>query len=198
VSNERLADSKNSRRIVLPGDRLASIEEFVSGSGSFTTGEAVVSTRVGEVSKDMKNQAISVRPAVAHVNLPKVDDLVSGVVQSAQSSVAQVRIDAINDVPNQKNFTGMLSLRDDRRRRTSSPIKPGDLIRARVISTVNAIFHLSLECPECGVLYTVCNVCGGSVVALSKDRVKCRECGWVEERLLSEDFIKLSRAQASS
>ncbi len=183
---------------MLPGDRLASIEEFVSGSGSVATGEYLISTKVGEISVDMRNRVMNVRPAVQRVNLPRTGDLVIGTVQSAQSSVAQVRIDAINGVRNEKEFTGMLSLKEDRRRRTSSPIKPGDLIRAKVISTKNAIFHLSLEGNETGVLNTVCSNCGGSVIALGRERVKCRECGWVEDRLLSDEFIKLSRSHANS
>jgi len=183
---------------VLPGDRLASIEEFVPGSGSVATGESIVSTMVGEVSTDMKNRVMSVKPIATHVGMPKLGDSVEGVVQSAQPSIVQVRIDAINGVPNQKEFTGMLSLRDDRRRRATSPIKPGDLLRAKVVSTTNAIFHLGIEGPETGVLFTVCSNCGGNVVALSRDRVKCRECGWVDDRLLSEEFVKLSRSQPTS
>jgi exosome complex component CSL4 len=88
----------------------------------------------------------------------------------------------------------MMSFRDDRRRR-SSPVKPGDTIRAKVFSTKNSIYHLTLDAPDCGVLFTVCSVCGGSVIALGRDRVKCRECGTVDDRLLADDFIRLSRTQ---
>ncbi len=87
-------------------------------------------------------------------------------------------------------------MREDRRRRTSSPIKAGDLIRAKVSSTKNSIYHLSLDDPGAGVIETVCSNCGGNVMALSRDRVKCKECGFVDERILSEDFIKSSRRPA--
>ena len=184
------------KKKVLPGDKIATIEEFASGRGSSVLGESVISTLVGETSPDMDTRVITVNTTKQGLGLiPQEGDYIVGTVQSAQPSIVQVKIEAINDENSTKNFTGMLSLRDDRRRRTTSPIKSGDTLRARVASTKNSIFHLSIDGPGCGVLYTICSICGGDVFAIGPDRVKCRECGWVDERLLSEDFIKSSRSQ---
>jgi exosome complex component CSL4 len=186
----------NSReKIAVPGDKLGTIEEFIPGVGSAAVGDNLTATIVGQVAPDMSARVMNVEPGKVGIEaLPKEGDLIIGSVQSAQSSVAQVAIKAVNDRPTDKDFTGMLSLRDDRRRR-SSPVKPGDTIRAMVFSTKNSIFHLTLDAPNCGVLFTVCSVCGGSVVAMGRDRVKCRECGTVDERMLADDFVKLSRSQ---
>ncbi|MHB8568151.1 MAG: exosome complex RNA-binding protein Csl4 [Nitrososphaerales archaeon] len=186
-------------RAALPGDRLATIEEFASGSGSTVSGETVIATVVGETHPDMVNRVINVdirKQSVAPI--PVTGDYVIGTVQSAQPSMAQVMIEAVNDIPSSKEFTGMLSMRDERRRRTSSPIKSGDVLRAKVSSTKNAIFHLTVDAPNCGVLYTVCSMCGKDVVVIGRDRIKCRECGWGDERLLSEDFVMYSQSQANS
>jgi exosome complex component CSL4 len=187
---------KISNRFVLPGDALATQEEFEPGSGSTVYGDNVVATLVGEVLPDMRNRVMNVRP-IKHepARLPEVGDYVIGTVQSAASSIAQVRIDAINEMRSSKDFTGMLSLRDDRHRRNASPIRAGDVIRAKVSSTTNAIYHLSIDDAKCGVLYTVCSFCGNRVVALGRGSVKCTECGRTDERLLSEDFIAYSRSQ---
>ena len=162
-------------------------------------GDSVVSTVVGEARPDMANRVFRVKESKQHLGrVPRPGDYVTGSVQSAQPSIAQIKIEGVNEELSNKEFTGMLSMRDERRRRTSSPIKPGDIIRAKVSSVKNAIFHLTLDAPGCGVLYTVCSVCGRDVVALGRDRVKCRECGWVDERLLADDFIKYSRGLVSS
>lgn len=185
---------KISSRLVLPGDSLATQEEFEAGFGSAVSGDNVVATRVGELSPDMVNRVMIVKPARQDIaKLPEKGDYVVGTVQSAASSIAQVRIDAINDIPSSKDLSGMLSMRDERHRRSSSPVRSGDVIRAKVISTTNAIYHLSLDDPRCGVLYTVCSVCGGRVIALGRGAVKCTECGTVDDRLLSEDFVAYSR-----
>jgi len=191
---EAKTEKSKRGRLAIPGDKLATIEEFVPGRGSATSGDEIVSTVVGDVEPDMTNRVINVK-AMKNVDneLPKTGDLVIGHVDSAQPSMAQITIIAVNDRESEKELSGMLSMREDRRRRTSSPLKAGDIIRARVASTKNAIIHLSLDDQKAGVLETVCSNCGGSVMALGRDRVKCKECGFVDDRILSEDFIKSSR-----
>jgi exosome complex component CSL4 len=192
------SETKTGKHIVLPGDRLATIEEFEPGPGSAVVSDAVVATRVGTLEREMADRRINVVPAKdLRSKLPEAGDFIIGSVQSAASSIAQIQIEAINDVPSSKELAGMLSLRDDRRRR-SSPVRAGDIIRAKVISTTNSIYHLSLECKECGVLHTVCSNCGGRVIASGRDRVKCTECGFVDDRLLSDEFAFISRAEAGT
>jgi len=186
----------NWKRKVLPGDKLATIEEFSPGQGSVMDGDTVIATVVGESVPDMVNRTMNVKTDKSiGIGVPASGDYVVGKVQSAQPSMAQIEIESVNDIPSNKQFTGMLSMRDERRRRTTSPIKAGDIVRARVISTKNAIIQLAIDSPKSGVLYTVCSNCGKEVFAISRDRVKCRECGWMDERLLSEDFVRSSRGQ---
>ena len=184
--------------MVFPGDKLASIEEFVAGSGSAIVGDEIVSTIVGSKDPDMSNRVMNVSSFRSYTELlPKKGDDIIGFVESTQTAAAQIVIRAVNDTISHKELGGLFSLRDDRRRKWN-PLRAGDTIRARIASTTNSIYHLTLDCQNCGVLQTVCTVCGGSVVALGKDRVKCRDCGFVDERLLSEDFIKYSRDLVNS
>jgi exosome complex component CSL4 len=189
---------KNKLQKVLPGDKLASIEEFVPGIGSAAVGESIVATVAGSKKADMSNRVMNVDPAKdAASAIPKVGDYIIGFVDSSSPSVAQVTIRAINDVPSSREFAGMLSMRDETRRRNSSPIKAADIIRARVLSTKNAIFHLAIDGPKCGVISTVCSNCGGPVVPLGRDRVKCPECGLVDDRLLAEELFRPNGSQAT-
>jgi exosome complex component CSL4 len=193
-----LSDLAKKGSTVLPGDKLATIEEFVPGTGSAAVGESVVSTVVGDVDPDMTNRVMNVRPVKsADDELPKRGDYIIGYVDSAQPAVAQITILAVNNKVSDKQLNGMLSFREDRRRR-SSPVKSGDILRAKVISTTNSIYHLALEGPNTGIVKTLCSNCGGNVIALGRDRVKCRECGFVDERVLADDFVKYSRSQGSS
>jgi exosome complex component CSL4 len=185
-------ESKRSKG-VLPGDKLAAIEEFEAGSGSAIRGDQVVASIVGKAQPDMSNRIMQVKPAHVVGSIPKDGDIVIGTVESASSSVAQITIKAINDVESNKEFSAMLSLREDRHRRSSPGLKANDTVRALVMSTTNSILQLSIECESCGVVYTVCSVCGGDVIALGKDRIKCKECGTVDERILSPDFVTYGR-----
>lgn len=190
-----MTDDKK-QKIVLPGDKLASIEEFGPGTGTTSVGDSIVSTLVGGRGVDMSKRVINVRPVKsATSSIPQAGDYVTGFVDSASPNVVQVTIESINEVPSDKQFTGMLSLREERRRK-SNPIKAADTIRAKVISTKNAIFSLGIEDQRCGVISTVCSNCGGRIVPLGMDRVKCPECGLVDDRLLAEDLLRPSRPQA--
>jgi len=40
-----------------------------------------------------------------------------------------------------------------------------------------------------GVLFTKCRKCGSEVKPL-RDIIKCIECGWTDDRKLSNDFLK--------
>jgi exosome complex component CSL4 len=193
--SEQNSSKAPSNKAVLPGDSLGTEEEFEPGNGALNRGGVVVAARIGESRPDMSNRVMTVKPAKIIAKLPERGDYVIGTVESAASSIAQVKIEAINDELSTKEFSGMLSMRDERHRRSSPQIKPGDLIRAKVISTKNSIFHLSLDDPNCGVLFTVCSNCGGRVVALGRGAVKCTECGWTDDRMLSEDFVQYSRNQ---
>ena len=192
-----MSEREKSKK-VLPGDVLASIEEFIPGAGTVAVGESIISTVAGSRSPDISSSVMSVVPSrSASKAIPRVGDYVTGFVDSASPSVAQVTVRSINDVPSNREFAGMLSTRDERRR-NSSPIRAADTIRAKVISTKNSIFHLALADTRCGVINTVCSSCGGPVVPLGRDRVKCPECGLVDDRLLAEEMIRSSRPQAIS
>ncbi len=102
---ENKTEQRKQSRLAIPGDRLATIEEFVPGSGSASLGDAIVSTVVGNVQPDMANRVINVKAVKsADNNLPKVGDLIIGHVDSSQPSMAQITIIAVNDQPSDKQL----------------------------------------------------------------------------------------------
>ena len=183
--------SSRKERKALPGEALAVVEEFEPGEGTYSAGESIRASSLGIAQFDLKQRKVIIKSPVKKQILPLKGNTIEGVVESAQPSVANIRITGINGEPSNANFSAMLIVRQDmhqRRQRRSIIAKPGDFIRATVISTKNAIIQLSLEHEKDGVLTSVCSICGGAVVKIN-DRVKCKECGYVEERALSPDFI---------
>lgn len=188
-----MSEVKASRKVV-PGEKLAVIEEFGAGDGTYFEGDVIRSSKIGETVYDLKNRIIKVKPSKTVTNVPKRGDIVVGKVESAQSSVVNMRISLVNEKVNEGGFTGMLMIKQDQgrngyrgRRRTIS--KVGDLIRAHVVSNENAIIHLSLEDEKDGVLFAVCSICGSRVRGIG-NAVKCFECAYIEDRWLSADFSK--------
>ena len=176
---------------VLPGDRLAVSEEFLPGRHTYDAKGLIRALSVGTVQKDVKNMEISVKPSV-EPELIKIEDWVTGQVESAQSNSANVHTYFLNGKPTHKDFSGMLSLRGlsggGRGARRTTPVKSGDIVRCRVFSLVNGIIHLSIDEPDMGVVAALCGNCGKPLLRGSATRAKCDECGNVEERKLASDF----------
>jgi len=64
-----------------------------------------------------------------------------------------------------------------------------DVVKAEIISHINGTIHASIDSPELGVLFTKCRKCFGTVVKM-RDAVKCKDCGWIDDRKLSAEFGK--------
>ncbi len=176
---------------VLPGDKLAVSEEFLPGQHTYDDSGLIRALAVGSIVKDSKSMEISVKPAV-EPDLIKIDDWITGQVEATQANSANVHIYFLNGKPTYKDFSGMLSLRGlsggGRGMRRTTPVKSGDVVRCRVFSLVNGLIHLSIDEPDMGVVAALCGNCGRPLLKGNATRVKCDECGNVEERKLARDF----------
>lgn len=182
---------KDSKEKVLPGDILAVSEEFLPGMHTYDQRGVIRALKAGAVVKDSKTMEISVKPAI-EPELIKVDDWVTGQVEGTQANSANVHIYFLNGKRTHKDFTGMLSLRGlsggGRGARRTTPVKSGDVVRCRVFSLVNGIIHLNIDEPDMGVVAALCGNCGRPLLKGNSTRLKCDECGNVEERKLARDF----------
>ncbi|HKT22808.1 MAG TPA: exosome complex RNA-binding protein Csl4 [Nitrososphaerales archaeon] len=176
---------------VLPGDKVAVSEEFLPGMHTYDDSGVIRALAAGSIAKDMKSMEISVEPA-AQPELIRVDDWVTGQVEGSQANSANVHLYFHNGKPTHKDFSGMLSLRGlsggGRGARRTTPVKSGDIVRCRVFSLVNGIIHLSIDEPDMGVVAALCGNCGRPLLKGNATRLKCDECGNVEERKLARDF----------
>jgi exosome complex component CSL4 len=176
---------------VLPGDKVAISEEFLPGQHTYDDSGLIRALMVGSIVKDPKSMEISVKPVV-EPDLIKIDDWITGQVEATQANSANVHIYFLNGKPTYKDFSGMLSLRGlsggGRGMRRTTPVKSGDVVRCRVFSLVNGLIHLSIDEPDMGVVAALCGNCGKPLLKGNPTRVKCDECGNVEERKLARDF----------
>jgi len=186
-----MKETKAKTQGVLPGDKLAVSEEFLPGQHTYDDSGLIRALTAGSVVKDLKNMEISIKPAV-QPEIIKVDDWVTGQVETSQANSANVKIYFLNGKPTHKDFSGMLSLRGlsggGRGERRTTPVKPGDVVRCRVFSLLNGIIHLTIDEPDMGVVAALCGNCGRPLLRGNATRAKCDECGNVEERKLARDF----------
>jgi exosome complex component CSL4 len=183
---------QKSGHLVLPGERLGVIEEFIPDSGTYTKDGVIYSKIVGRALLDLQNRRVSVYPVVEGAVVPKVGTVVIGQIGNAQTDNVLVRIFRIGKKQLTGNFGGILHVSDvsDRYVNTMADVcKPGDIVKARVISEKNRIFHLTTNDKNLGILYAFCSL-DGTLLEQQRYDLKCPKCGNIENRKLSPDYGK--------
>lgn len=168
---------------ILPGEKIASIEEYEAGANTFDDGDMVRATAVGQKVIDKETRIASVKHQMT-LSVPKKDDIVIGTVAAVMSSMIAVSIDYINGTPTTSKVECICPTRNIRRKIIALE---GDVVMLRILGSLNGTIHSTMSGPEFGVIFTKCRKCVGAVVPL-RDVIKCTECSWIDERKLSNKF----------
>ena len=184
--------SGQSGHLVLPGERLGVIEEFTPDAGTYEKNGVIYSKIVGRALCDLQTRRVSVYPVVNEVVVPKVGTVVIGQIGNAQSDNVLVRIFRVGKKKVSGNFGGILHVSDVSDRYVdamSDVVKPGDIVRAKVISAKNQIFHLSTNDRNLGIIHAFCS---RDATLLLQDHydLKCPKCGNLERRKMAPDYGK--------
>jgi exosome complex component CSL4 len=191
LMNTKTAE-KRSGHMVLPGERLGVIEEFIPDSGTYSKDGVIYSKVVGCALMDMLNRKVSVYPLINEASVPKVGITVMGQVGNAQSDNVLVRIFKVGPKKITGVFSGILHISDVQDRYVESmneACRTGDVIRAKVISEKNQIFHLTTVDKDLGVVYAFCSRCG-NMLEQRRQEMHCTRCGNIEERKTAMDYGK--------
>jgi len=182
---------EKSGQFVVPGERLAVIEELLSGPGTYTGEDGTIySSITGQVLVDTFNKTVTVHPWVQLPIMPREGSVVIGQVSSVQDKVATVQIFKVGSkYLSSGSFTGSLHVSmvsADYVKTMFDAFRVGDIIRANVASDKNLAYQLSTVGRTLGVLYAFCSRCG---FPLAKGRaLQCQVCKNVEERRLAPDY----------
>jgi exosome complex component CSL4 len=183
---------RKSGKFVLPGERLGVIEEFTPNAGTYVKDGVIYSKVVGRALLDLLNKRVSVYPLAHGVRVPKIGSIVLGQVSNVQNDSAAVRIFKVGNNALSGFFTGILHVSDVQLRYVESMYdvcKPGDIMRAKVISDKNRVYHLSIKERNLGVIYAFCSQCG-FMLELWRHAMRCAKCGKIEKRKTALDYGK--------
>ena len=188
---------KIAKSPILPGEQVASIEEFEAGKNTYIHSGSVRSTALGVKVYDFKRRIVKIDQKNSPM-LPKIGDIIIGYIEMLFGNMFSVRILYINDKKSDAGFSAIASTRlgggggigrDRGDRRGRIIFRIGDIVRGRVISLLNSNIHITIDEKEFGVLYALCFNCGDDTVRVN-NTIKCIECGSYEERKLTNDYGK--------
>jgi exosome complex component CSL4 len=124
--------------------------------------------------------------------VPRTGSIITGQIIKLQNKTAIIRIFKIGKEHLSGVFSGLLYISDISTSYVDliyDACKPGDIIRAKVISEKNRIYHLSTVDEKLGVLYAFCSRCGHTLQQ-KRYRMYCPNCGKMENRKIAGDYGK--------
>jgi len=186
------SSEQKSGQLVVPGERLGVIEEFTPDSGTYVRNGIIYSKTVGHALIDFMHKRVSVFPLDHGQKVPKVGSIVVGQVSNVQPQSAGVRISQVDKKQISGFFNGVLHVSDVQMRFVESMFdvcKPGDIIRAKVISEKNRTYHLATQDKDLGVVYGFCSNCGHGLEQ-KRQGMHCPRCGRFENRKTAADYGK--------
>ena len=170
---------------VLPGDKVAVIEEYEAGKNACDDGHVVRATVIGQSEIDKETRVVNVNNHKS-ISVPEKGDIIIGTVEAVLGSMIAVMIKYVNSEPVKAQVECICPTRNVRKRNVAL-VK--DLVKLKIVGQLNGAIHATIQEPELGVLFTKCRKCGMDVKPL-RDIIKCVECGWTDDRKLSNDFLK--------
>ncbi len=183
---------RQSGQFVVPGKPLGVIEEFTPGQGTYVEKGKIHAEVCGRTLLDLQNKTVSVFPLCPAAKVPKVGSIVTGQVSKLQNKTALIRIFKIGKEQLSGVFSGLIYISDISPSYIDSihdAFKPGDIIRAKVISTKNRVYHLSTNDKNLGTLIAFCSNCG-HLLTQKRLRMHCSSCGRTERRRVAVDYGK--------
>jgi len=151
------------RRLVLPGEEIAVIEEFIGKNNTYIAEGRVLSKIIGLVDYDLEDRIAIVNP-LKRLSLPQKDDIVYAIVTRVKDIAASLEIFYIENY--NRYFYPSLSATLHVMNVSTSYVKVlydvlgyGDIVRAKILVGKTPPYVLSLKGREFGVIYSNCPYC---------------------------------------
>ncbi|MCX8171011.1 MAG: exosome complex RNA-binding protein Csl4 [Candidatus Bathyarchaeota archaeon] len=193
-----MSEEKKSGRFIVPGEKIGVIEEFIPDKGTYVKDGVIYSSNIGYLLIDSVSRRVSVYPLTRKVCFPRVGSIVVGHVVNIQSAMAFIRIIKVGNRFPSGFFTGVLHISDigeEFIENIFDALKLGDLVRAKVISEANRMFHLSTKGEKMGVILALCSKCGSALKLKYREKGRkreknlyCEDCGNTESRKIASDY----------
>lgn len=186
----------SAERMVVPGEVLAGLEEYLPGEGVYADEEnGVLRAAVAGVARfDSRTRVVTVIPR-RRPRMPGPGSSVLGMVTGIRHDLVIVELyGQLETQPRPRwlwEFSGKFSgaitianITDEFVKDINDYYRIGDIIIAKTLNRGNP-YHLTTKGPQYGVVYTQCSRCGAPLEPVNPRTMRCPRCGSVEKRKVS-------------
>jgi exosome complex component CSL4 len=178
---------------VVPGDYLATAEEFMPGEGAYEEDGKVYSSCTGVLLVDVRTKHISVFPRTTVPPELKRGDIIVGKIEEVRDQTATVHIGVLRGREDRQlplpdyGSIHISQVRGSYLKDLSHEFRAGDIVRARVTNVRRGSIQLTTAGENLGVIMAACSRCRTPLDNVD-DKLKCPSCGNVELRKLASDY----------
>ena len=185
-----MADKKN---LAFPGQFLTVEEEYFPGHNTFEENGKIYSAATGKASFDEEHKEVHVNPGaeklilidpgttvIGQVILVKDSFVVMNLLEASKGGERRKVLD-----PNATIFVSRVS--QAYVKSLYDMFKIGDLVKAKVTEVTPTTIELATNENQLGVIKAFCGQCRQPMMLFS-GQLKCKECGNVESRKISDDY----------
>ena len=175
--------------LLMPGDELATSEEYISGDGTYEDDGIIYAAIIGQKDFDEAEKIAQVKginpPAIL-----KSGDIIFGEVKNVSNSVANVTISGLESGKAAgNNLSGVIhvsKIKEDYIKDARQEFHIGDMVRAK-IEQIKPSIQLATNAEELGVLKARCFRCH-DILSNKDGSLFCSVCDRTESRKLAGDF----------
>jgi exosome complex component CSL4 len=179
-----------------PGDKLAVIEEFSRGKGTYEFEGDIRSSELGVTKHDMNTRIVSVMKKTPQILVPREGMVAVAEVGSVARRDARVDIFILDGKYVHPTYSGVVHISDISKEYTKNidlALRSGDIIKGKIVNVKNRLNQMSLEGADFGVIYAYCSRCGG-LMEDKQGKLTCPDCGRVERRKTARDYGRVDLA----
>jgi exosome complex component CSL4 len=177
-------------KAVFPGEKLAVIEEYNDGDGTYQEDGEVRSSEIGVTGYNEAHRALVVKKKTPEVLVPREGMEIVAQIGSVARKDARIDIFALDGALIHPSYSGVIHISDvsqDYVKNIDAAIRSGDIVKGKLVNTKNRLNQSSLRGQEYGVIYAFCSRCGG-LLEKKEGKLICEDCGRMERRKTAKTY----------
>ena len=124
----------------IPGEKIASIEEYLPGDNTFEDEDSIRATTIGEINLDSSERLASINQQKS-ITVPNVGDVIIGVVEANLPSMIAIMIKYVNGKKVNSDLECICVTRHIRKKNIALA---QDVVKAEIISHINGTIHATI------------------------------------------------------
>ncbi len=183
---------KQSEKKVLPGDFIATEEEFEAGKDTFEENGDIRSAAIGKVVENTARHTVSVQKPFVLESARRGDLVYAEVFLVRDNSVIVALLKDPDAKEKRVSPFGRAAIpirmvSRDYVENLRALFKVGDIVKAKIAAIHADCMDLKTDEPDLGVVKAFCSVCRAPLEKFG-ETFKCTECGSNEERKASTEY----------